>query len=65
MKPHAKISSWRISSWNPNEHVLIGHITDHPNQERFKAEKQLTSQLIRIDFVNRTAETENTLYTLL
>ena len=63
MKQQAKIKNWSIEKY-PYGHVLVGNIFDHPRQKEFRGEVQVTTELFNIDFVNRTAETRNTLYTL-
>lgn len=66
MKQQAKIDNWKIMKhpW-ANVFVLVGQVKDHPNQDTFKTEVQMTSPLLNIDFKNKKAETMNTSYELL
>lgn len=67
MKSQAKIDNWTIIK-HPryNDYVLAGNITEHKNQEELTEGKiQVTSPLLKLDLVNNTAETQNTIYTLL
>lgn len=65
MKQKAKITNWNIHQWGTgNTYILTGKISDHPKQINFHEEWQHTSELISIDFKNHTAETLNTIYTL-
>lgn len=66
MKKIAKIDNWEITK-HPLylDYILIGKIVDHENQSNFKSNIQATSPLLNIDLVNKTAETQNTLYILL
>lgn len=59
MKPHAYIENWAVA-----KDRLVGTIKDHPRQTEFKAEMQVTSPLIMIDYKAGIAETENTYYKL-
>lgn len=61
-KPRAKISNWYIAYDGLS---LSGCISAHPRQDEFRTSRQLTSRLLRIDFVKKEAETENTIYELL
>ena len=63
-KQRAKIEGWELVKINGNP-ALVGHITEHPRQVEFKEQLQLTSDLLRIDFVQMEAETQNTIYQLL
>lgn len=65
MKQKAKIDNWGVREWGLGySYVLIGTISDHPGQERMKSNDHCTSELVSIDFKNRTAETLNTMYEL-
>lgn len=64
-KPTATIKNWKIEKWMfGNSYVLIGSVSKHPNQSRMETDTQHTSELLSIDFKNKTAETLNTIYTL-
>lgn len=63
MKQTAKIKNWRIEKYGPL-HYLSGKVTDHPRQNEFQTDVQLTTELLSIDFVNNIAVTRNTVYSL-
>lgn len=66
MKQQAKIDKWSIMK-HPfyNDYVLTGQVKDHPRQSDMKDDVQVTSPILSIDFVNKKAETRNTIYELL
>ena len=65
-KQRAKIDKWSIFR-HPiyNDYVLRGQVKDHPRQEDMRTAIQVTSPLLSIDLINKTAETKNTTYELL
>lgn len=66
MKKQAKITKWSIIK-HPfyNDYVLTGEVSDHPNQSDMNSKVQVTSPIEKIDLTGKTAETRNTVYTLL
>jgi hypothetical protein len=64
MKQKGKIKDWELIRSYPNHYQLVGEITDHPDKPEFQTGRQITSTLKSIDFVNKTAETRNTIYEL-
>jgi hypothetical protein len=63
LKPTATIEDWAIIA-TPVGTMLVGRILRHQRQEEFVKPLQMTSRLVKLDLVGKTAETENTLYTL-
>jgi hypothetical protein len=64
MKPKAKIKNWEVFPNLVGSYQLIGEIIEHPDKPEFQTGLQVTSLLKSIDFVNKTAETLNTIYEL-
>lgn len=62
-KKIARIEGWYFSVRNNMTH-LIGVIKDHPNQDSFNAEFQITSPIVSISPKDNEVETFNTVYTL-
>jgi len=66
MKQQAKIDNWQLrKDFFGDFYILVGTVKDHPRQSDFRTETQVTSPLLSIDFVNKKAETQNTIYELL
>jgi hypothetical protein len=64
-KQTATIKNWKVEKWPFGKaYVLTGTVSKHPMQDRMKTDTQHTSELVSIDFKNKTAETLNTIYTL-
>lgn len=65
-KQKAKIDNWKLVK-HPfySDYVLQGQVKDHPRQSDMRTDVQVTSPLLNIDFVNKKAETMNTIYELL
>lgn len=65
-KPTAKIHNYEVvrDPHTKEPTVLIGTITDHPNQSQFKTSRQVTSRIKTYDFVKGIVETLNTRYLL-
>lgn len=64
-KQKASICDWDIVfTGDKNTFALIGKIQNHPRQNEFKEGTQITSPLLKIDFIEGVAETVNTIYTL-
>ncbi len=64
MKPIAHIENWILYSTSEGAKWLTGEISNHPNQDNFRIERQHTSQIVSEDWENNRVETENTIYTL-
>lgn len=66
MKQQAKIDNWKLVK-HPfySEYVLQEQVKDHPRQSDMRTDVQVTSPILNIDFVNKKAETMNTIYELL
>ncbi len=62
-KQTAFIKDWFLEKF-PDGYRLIGNIQGHSRQKEFLSKQQVTSNVVRIDFINKTAETLNTVYTL-
>lgn len=62
-KPLVKINNWKIS-YHPltKEHVLNGTVNAHPKLGY--CDNVVTSPILKLDFVERIAETMNTIYQL-
>lgn len=54
----------RIDNWFVVGNCLWGNVTEHSLREFNPDRLQRTSNLVSMSEVNRTAETENTVYTL-
>jgi hypothetical protein len=64
-KPVADIFDWDIVfTGEDNQFALVGEIRNHDRQTEFHTKTQVTSKLLRIDFVEGRAETVNTIYRL-
>jgi hypothetical protein len=63
MKQKGKIKDWEIIN-SGFQYKLIGEIIEHPDKSSFHTGLQVTSTLRYINFVNKTAETSNTIYEL-
>lgn len=63
-KQTAHIDDWFIADTLNGGQCLVGMVTKHAKQADFKTKAQQTSNLLTIDVANKTAETENTIYTL-
>ena len=63
-KPTAHIEDWEVVNHRSGGRILHGRISGHINQDNFRAARQQTSKLVKLDEANGTAETLNTLYTL-
>lgn len=63
-KQTAHIEDWFVADTAGGNQCLIGKVTKHPKQDTFKTTAQQTSNLVRLDRAAKTAETENTIYTL-
>lgn len=64
-KPIAKIKNWDLVPRESGDYVLVGTIFDHPRQREFLNGENITSAVIKIDFIEKIAETENTFYELI
>lgn len=65
-KPTAKIHNYTVvrDPHTGEPLVLIGTVTDHPNQAQFKSNRQVTSRIKTYDFARGIVETLNTRYLL-
>lgn len=63
-KPTAHIEDWEVVNHKSGCLILHGRISGHLNQDNFRASRQQTSKLLKLDETSGTAETLNTLYTL-
>lgn len=63
-KQTAHIDDWFVATTPTGHSCLIGQVSKHPKQADFKTKAQQTSNLIKFDPEAKTAETDNTLYTL-
>lgn len=59
MKQTARIENWHVYNGR-----LYGKICDHPRQEEFGSDRQVTSPILSFDPDNNRAETLNTIYEL-
>lgn len=65
-KQTAHIDDWYLVDLWPigSGQSLIGQVSKHPQQDSFKTKAQQTSMVVNLDLSAKTAETENTIYTL-
>ncbi len=64
MKQKAHIENWSVQNAYGGGTYLIGTISKHPKQYIFHSDLQATSLLKSLDRESKTAETQNTIYTL-